>query len=138
MNFRLFSFSLLFVPALLPFAPSFTPKAQAMCVEVDVSTQTAIHGSKQPAQQTNNVNQQSQGSCYGNTIVHTSTQTAVTPGTVTQTRTSNEQISGGVNNGTGVNGKTIKIPVSVQTDVYSPGLDPDFLARVRGSYVPHN
>ncbi len=130
---KLFSLSVLFVCACLPLVPDFTTAAHAVCVEVDVSTQTAIHGSKQPAQQANNVEQQSQGPCYGNTIVHTSAQTAVTPGTVTQNRTSSEQISGSANNGTGVDGETIKVPVSVQTDVYNPGLDPDFLSNVQGS-----
>jgi len=139
MNFRLLSSRLLLaVSAFLPFAPSLTSSASAQCVMVDVSVQTAIRGSKTPATQANNVDLQSSGSCVGNTIVHTSTQTAVSPGNVTQNRTSSEQISGGAGNGTGVYGSTIKIPVEVKTDVYSPGLDPNFLANVRGYNVPHN
>jgi len=130
MKFRLFSGLLLSVSAFLPFAPSFTPSASAECVMVDTSVQTAIHGSKNPATQNNNVDMQSSEPCYGNTIVHTGTQTGVTPGDVTQNRTSNEQMSGGAGNGTGVDGSTIKIPVEVKTDVYSPGLDPNFLSHV--------
>ncbi len=133
MKLRLFSRSLLSVLALLPFATSLTPSASAQCVMVDTSIQTAVHGSKKPAQQNNNVDMQSSGQCVGNTIVHTSTQTAVSPGDVTQNRTSSEHMSGGTGNGIGDNGSTIKIPVEVKTDVYSPGLDPDFLSRVQNS-----
>jgi len=131
MNFRLVSSSLLLaVSAFLPFAPSLTSSASAQCAMVDVSVQTAIRGSKTPATQNNNVDMQSSGSCVGNTIVHTNTQTAVSPGNVTQNRTSSEQIIGGADNGTGVYGSTIKVPVEVKTDVYSPGLDSDFLSHV--------
>ncbi len=139
MNSRLLSLRLLLaVSTFLPFTPSLTSSASAQCAMVDVSVQTAIRGSKTPAQQANNVDMQSSGSCVGNTIVHTSTQTAVSPGTVTQNRTSSEQMIGGAGNGTGVYGSTIKIPVEVKTDVYSPGLDPNFLSNVRNYKAPHN
>jgi len=45
----------------------------------DVAIQVAIHGSKDPAKQTNNVNMDSQPGCFGNTTTSTSTQLYVGP-----------------------------------------------------------
>jgi len=51
----------------------------------DVATQVAIHGSKKPAVQTNNVDMDSQPGCLGNTTTSTA-QLYVGPGEVEQTR----------------------------------------------------
>lgn len=130
MKFKLLSLGLLSISALLPFAPTLTPAASAQCVMADISTQVAIHGSKEKAQQSNEVDQQSEGECVGNSIVHADTQTAITPGRATQTRTSNQRISGGQGNGTGVGMPPVKVKVYVPVDVYSPAHDPNFMGGV--------
>lgn len=124
--FKLFSHLLLSVSALVPLA-LLTPSASAVCVMTDVSVQIAIHGSRNPAKQTNNVDMQSEGECFGNTTTSTSTQIYVGPGDVEQTRNSSHFVSGGTNDGTNINGPVIRVPVHVPVDVYNPAFDPDFL-----------
>lgn len=122
--------SLGLLTALLPFLPSLTPAASAQCVMLDVSNQLAIHGSRTPSTQENNVNLASTGNCVGGAAVTTNAQTAVTPGDATQIRNSNSTITNGaqgVPNVPGLSGPTIQIPVNTQVDVYSPALDPSFM-----------
>ena len=125
--FKIFSFSLFSVSALLTLAPTSTPAAFAGCVMTDVAPQIAIHGSKNPAKQTNNVTMQSEGVCLGNTTTSTSTQLYIGPGDVEQTRNSSHFVGGGKDNGTGLSGPVISVPVEVPVDVYSPAHDPTFL-----------
>ena len=132
MKFKLFSLSLLSVSTLLTLAPS-TPSALAGCVMTDVAVQVAIHGSKNPAKQTNNVNMDSQPGCLGNTTTNTSKQVYVGPGDVEQTRSSNHFVGSGTDNGTIVGGPAIAVPVYVPVDVYSPAHDPDFLSGLKPS-----
>ena len=127
MKFKLFSLSLFSVSTLLTLAPTFTPAAFAGCVMTDVAPQIAIHGSKEPAVQTNNVDMQSESGCLGNTTTSTATQLYVGPDNVEQTRNSSHFVSGGKDDATKVTGPSIGVPVSVPVDVYSPAHDQDFL-----------
>lgn len=127
MNFKLFSLSLFSVSTLLTLAPTSTPAAFAGCVMTDVAPQIAIHGSKEPAVQTNNVDMQSESGCLGNTTTSTATQLYVGPDNVEQTRNSSQFVGGGKDDATKVNGPVIGVPVSVPVDVYSPAHDQDFL-----------
>lgn len=129
--FKLLSLGL--CSALLPFLPSLTPTASAQCVMLDVSNQLAIHGSRQPSTQKNNVNMASTGDCLGGAAVTTNAQTAVTPGDATQIRNSSSTITNGIQgvpNVPGLGGPTIQIPVSTQVDVYSPAMDPSFMKGI--------
>jgi hypothetical protein len=90
----------------------------AQCVMADVAVQAAIHGSRQPAQQSNDVEMQSSGPCRGNTSVNTSKQVQVGgTGPVVQERRSRHQLE---NEGDGPAGPTVAVPVGVQVDVYNP------------------
>jgi len=118
--------------AFLPF-PFLTPAASAQCVMLDVSNQIAIHGSRTPSTQENNVNMTSTGDCIGGAAVTTNAQTAVTHGDATQIRNSNSTITNGaqgVPNVPGLGGPTIRIPVNTQVDVYSPAMDPSFMKGI--------
>ena len=128
--FKLLSRLLLSVSVLVPISPLLTSSASAACVMTDVSVQIAIHGSKNPAKQTNNVDMQSEGVCVGNTTTSTSTQIYVGPGDVEQTRNSSHFVGGGTNNGTNIGGPTIRVPVHVPVDVYNPAYDPNFLGSL--------
>ena len=127
--FKLLSRLLLSVSALLPISPFLTSSASAVCVMTDVSVQIAIHGSKNPAKQTNNVDMQSEGVCVGNTTTSTSTQIYVGPGDVEQTRNSSHFVGGGTNE-RNISGPTIRVPVHVPVDVYNPAYDPNFLGSL--------
>lgn len=117
MHLKLLRLGLLCVPAIIGAGSAFAPSASAQCVMADVSIQYNINGSRRPAEQTNNVTQESSGSCRGNTAVTTSVQGNVGGrGRVTQRRESRQRFQGS-NDGRG--GKTVKVPVSVQVDVYN-------------------
>jgi hypothetical protein len=127
MKFKLFSGLLLSVSTLSTLAPFSTPAAFAGCIMTDVATQVAIHGSKNPAVQNNNVDMDSQRGCLGNTTTSTATQLYVGPGDVEQTRDSSHFVGGSKDDRTKVGGPAIGVPVHVPVDVYSPAHDPDFL-----------
>jgi hypothetical protein len=133
MKFKPFSLSLFSISTLLTLAPTSTPAAFAGCVMTDVATQVAIHGSKNPAKQTNNVDMGSQRGCLGNTTTSTATQLYVGPGDVEQTRDSSHFVGGGTDDRTKVGGPAIGFPVHVPVDVYSPAHDPDFLSGLKPS-----
>jgi hypothetical protein len=95
----------------------------------DVAPQIAIHGSKEPAVQTNNVDMQSDSGCLGNTTTNTATQLYVGPDNVEQTRNSSHFVGGSKDDQTKVSGPTLGVPVGVPVDVYSPAHDRDFLGR---------
>ncbi len=128
MNFFLVTLGLLSVSACLTVAPAFTTDALAQCVRTDVSVQAAIHGSRSPSQQTNNVDMSSVGSCVGNTSTSTSAQVyAGSADKVVQERASNHDLGGSRGNGTGVKGPTVTVPVQVKVDVYNPAYDSSFM-----------
>lgn len=88
----------------------------------DVSIQAAIRGTS-PAEQSNQVDLQGLDSCTGSSISQTNAQVYAGDGDrVTQQRTSRQHLEGG-SNPTGVNGPTVRVPVSVQVDVYNPAYD---------------
>jgi hypothetical protein len=125
---KFYSVGILILPVLLSFSPLSTPRASAQCVMADVSAQIAIHGSKKPATQTNDVSMINNGPCYGNVSVNSSTQLAVTSGEVEQHRTSSHYMGGGSSPVPGMlGGPVVKVPVGVQVDVYSPAHDPAFM-----------
>ncbi len=121
MKLLLFSLGLLSVSACSIFAPSTTLSALAQCVIVDPSVQLAIRDPALPAQQSNNVNMQAESSCTGNVSASPNVQLGVNPtGGVSQNRTSSHNLSGSINNPTGISGPTIAVPVNTQVDVSFP------------------
>lgn len=108
------------LPMLLPMAVLASP-ASAQCVVADVAIQAAITGSREPAEQTNDVGIESEGACVGNTSVSTSRQVQV-GGTerVHQERHSHHRLQGNPSESSHPGGPTVGIPVEVQVDVYNP------------------
>jgi hypothetical protein len=118
---------LLSVPAVLSGLPGSVLPASAQCVMTDISVQVAIRG-KNPANQQNNADLQNPGRCSGNAITQTGTQVyAGSADRVNQIR--NSQQSAGGDDGQGVGGPTVRVPVGVKVDVYNPAYDPDFMNR---------
>jgi hypothetical protein len=115
------------VPAMLSGLTGAIAPASAQCVMTDVSVQVAIRG-KNPANQQNNVDMQNPGRCSGNAITQTSSQVyAGSADRVNQIRNSRQGASG--DDGNGVGGPTVRVPVGVKVDVYNPAYDPDFMNR---------
>ncbi len=134
MKFKLVTLGFLSASACLTVAPAFTTDALAQCVITDVSVQAAIHGSHHPAQQTNNTDMPSVGSCVGNTSTSTSAQVyAGSADKVVQERTSTHEHGGGRGNGTGVEGPTVAVPVQVKVDVYNPAYDSSFMHNLKAT-----
>jgi Tfp pilus assembly protein PilV len=98
-----------------------TPQASAQCVMNDTNIQLSMNGSGKATDRTNDVSQNSNGGCVGNTVNNTNVQVQ-TGGTAraTQRRVSNQQINGGNSNPTGVNGPTVKTRQNIQIDVDNP------------------
>lgn len=71
-----------------------TESATAQCVQVDTGVQISISGGG-PAQQTNTVNLENQGSCRGNAAVTTGTQIHVGPNRAIQNRSVRQSIRSG-------------------------------------------
>jgi hypothetical protein len=130
MKLKLIPLSLLSLSAIaLAELPGRISAASAQCVMTDVSVQTAIRGSRRPAEQSNNVQMQGDRSCVGNTSTQTSSQVyAGSADRVIQQRTSNHNLRG---NGRNRGGPTIAVPVQVKVDVYNPAYDPTFMNNVR-------
>lgn len=122
LSLSLFSLS----AAIVPFLPSATPSVSA-CAIVDATTQVAIHGSRTPAQQQNNIATGHDGNCLGNTVVGTTTQIGIGSGQIQQTHDGNYFVGGGNINDTGITSPVIEVPVQTQVDIYSPAHDPQFL-----------
>ncbi|NJL48668.1 MAG: hypothetical protein HC929_15790 [Leptolyngbyaceae cyanobacterium SM2_5_2] len=101
---------------------SLVPAAAAQCVVADVSIQAAIHGSRTPAEQVNDVAIDAPNQCTGNTSVSTSRQVQVGgTGEVRQVRQSRHQIQpSSANPDSPAQGPTVAVPVDVQVDVYNP------------------
>lgn len=126
MKLKLFFLGLLPLSSVLPLL-STIPPAVAGCAMTDVGVQVAVHGSRTPSQQTNNVNQRSGENCLGNTTTSVGTQVYTGPGSVRQIRNSGQYTSGTENTNIGVKIPTVKVPVEVKVDVYSPAYDPNFV-----------
>jgi hypothetical protein len=120
--------SILFTLALLPSVPH---SAHALgCVNVDISNQLNINGSKNaPGTQTNNVNQEIDPSCVGNAIVHKTNQVHVGTEGADQTRNSN-QFSGGSGHpaipASVMGAGNVNFQSGTKTTIYNPALDPNF------------
>jgi hypothetical protein len=134
MKLKLFSLGLFSVAAVAPLLmPSFTHKAQAVCVAVDTNVQVAVHGQKRGSRaQSNQTNQNFGANCKNgvSSVRSSGTQICVSQ-SCRQNRTSDQFVDGdknGVRNG----GRNIRVSPSVQVEVYSPAQDPKFMNRVRG------
>jgi hypothetical protein len=96
-------------------------QASAQCVMNDTNIQVSINGSRKPTDRTNDVSQNSNGGCTGNTVNTTNVQLQ-TGGTdrATQRRVSRQQINGSIDNPTGVNLPPVKTRQNIQIDVDNP------------------
>lgn len=101
--------------------PWSSPPTQAQCVAADVSVQVAVNGSRQPAQQSNDVDFSQSGACRGNSSISTSRQIQVGgTGQVVQERQSRHRFQGDPSD-TDPGGSAVFIPVGVDVDVYNAG-----------------
>lgn len=108
------------LPLIAP-AVIFAPAASAQCVVADVAIQASVTGSRQPAEQVNEVDVETEGDCVGNTSVSTSRQIQVGgTGQVRQERQSRHRIRGNTSESAGAAGPTVVVPVEAQIDVYNP------------------
>lgn len=130
MKLHLMSFGLLSISSFLPFIPSFTPPASAACVMTDVGVQVAVHGSRNPATQTNEVTMQDLGHCTGSTVTNVGEQVYVGPGEVEQNRESNQVVGGDPTTPYGGLGPTVRVPVYVPVDIYAPAYDDNFYGNL--------
>jgi hypothetical protein len=95
--------------------------ASAQCMMNSTNIQVAINGSQQATDRTNQVQQNSTGSCVGNAVNSTNVQ-STTGGTdrASQQRQSTQQVNGGTSSPTGVSVPPVKLQQNVQIDVYNP------------------
>lgn len=115
------SIGLLSLATLSTLAALPTPQASAQCVMNDTNIQLSMNGSGKPTDRTNDVSQNSNGACVGNTVNSTNVQVQTGGKTrATQRRVSNQQINGGSNNPTGVNIPPVKTRQNIQIDVDNP------------------
>jgi hypothetical protein len=131
---KLSPLGILALSALMPFAPSFTTKASAACVMVDMNVMVAVHGSKNPSHQNNDATMDANENCYSGASVTKNTNVGVAPGDVYQDRKSHSSINSQAPEGSdlpGMSGPAIKIPVDIRIDVQNPALDPDFMQSRR-------
>jgi hypothetical protein len=121
MKFTSLSLGLAAIATCSTFALLPTPQSSAQCVMNDTFIGVAITGSRKPTDRQNNVSQNSNGGCIGNTINTTSVQVQ-TGGTnpVRQIRNVNQTINGSNNSPTGVNLSPVKTRTDVGVDVFSP------------------
>ncbi len=139
MNQQLLSIGIItFLLELLPtlLVPTSIPSAHALgCVNVDVSNQVKVTGSKDnPGIQQNNVNQSIDPNCVGNTNVHKTTQVYVGADGANQTRTSSQSSSGDAIKNSMIprgvmDAGNVNIQVGTNTSIYTPGLDPNYLPK---------
>ncbi|MBF1990693.1 hypothetical protein [Fischerella thermalis] len=131
MKFKFLSVGLFSLTVVSPlFAPSFTRPASALgCVITDVAVQVDVSGSKTPAQQTHNPNQQFGEDCTGNSVTNTATQVNTGPNSAQQNVNSNSVVGGGATSNTPGKGD-VGVKVHVPVDVYNPAADPNFLNGV--------
>jgi len=106
---------------LLIWAFSATTPSLAQCVVADTSVQVSVNGSREPAQQSNDVEVDTPENCSRNRSVSTGRQVQV-GGTdpVIQKRRSRHQINNRTEESESAgSGSSVVIPVEVQLDVYN-------------------
>jgi len=92
----------------------------AQCVVADTSVQISVNGSREPAQQNNEVEVDAPESCHRNRSVSTSRQVQVGGnGSTVQQRRSRHQINSTEESSSVGSGSTMVIPVEVQLDVHN-------------------
>lgn len=129
--FHCFQGSLLSMMAIVPLAITPSAHAQSACVMMDINLQVGMRGTQTPSLQHNDVSMNANNDCYSGAAVTHSTQTAVSPGPITQIRSSESSINSqrpdmlGDMPGFG-GGPAVKVPVNVQVDIYNPALDNTF------------
>jgi hypothetical protein len=123
MNLKLLSLGIFSAVSVSPFLmPSFTPKAEAGCVAVDVAAQVAVDGSRTRSQ-SNNVSQRFDRNCSGGSVTSVGNQVCVST-KCEQRRTSNQSVGG--NGGYNTGGRNIQIRVNPKVHVYNRAADPNF------------
>ncbi len=123
MNLKLLSLGIFSVVSVSPFLmPSFTPKAAAGCVAVDVGVQVAVDGSRRGSQ-SNNVNQRFDPNCSGGSVTSVGKQVCVST-KCEQRRNSDQYVGGNSRYNTG--GRNINVKVGVPVHVHNPAADPNF------------
>lgn len=121
MKFSLLAVACLSISTIFTVGSSVNNTASAQCVQTVVGVQANISGSRQPTERSNDVQMTSQGPCTGNAQVTTGVQlNEGGSGRVIQRRTVRQQMNGGSDNGTGVDGSTVQIQVTPGIDVYNP------------------
>lgn len=119
--------SILFTIALLPSAPQ---SAHALgCVNVDISNQLNLAGKNGQGKQTNNVNQEIDSNCIGNTSVHNTTQVNVSPEGANQTRNSNQFLGGSGSSvipASVMGAGNVNFHTGTQTNIQTPALNQNF------------
>jgi hypothetical protein len=115
------SIGLLSIATLCTFTSVSVPQASAQCIMNDTNIQVSINGSRKPTDRTNDVSQNSNGSCVGTTVNTTNVQLQTGgTGRVSQRRESRQQINGSNNNPTGINLPPVKTHQNIQIDVDNP------------------
>ncbi len=127
---HLFQGGVLSVMAIAPLSTTPSAHAQSACVMMDINFQMGMRGTQSPSTQINDANMSANNDCYSGASVLTNTQTAVSPGPITQIRSSdatiNSQKPAAFGDMPGLGGPAIKVPVNVQVDIYNPALDNTF------------
>jgi hypothetical protein len=122
--------SILFTIALIPNVPQ---SAHALgCVNVDISNQLDIAGKNAQTKQRNNVNQEIDQNCIGNTSVHKTTQVNVSPDGANQTRNSNQYLGGSGNSAipdSVMGAGNVNFHTGTQTSIHTPALNQNFLHK---------
>jgi hypothetical protein len=130
MKINIISIALLSLSALFPLIPSLTSPANA-CTQTTYGVQTRVSGEKNPqAGQNYNSNQTNDPNCFNNNVVSGGVQTSVGEKAPEQNLENNTQVGGGNINQTGITTPNVNTDVNVQTDVYSPAHDPEFMKDV--------
>ena len=134
MKFIQYLIGLTSAATLLPLIPAITPSANA-CSVTAPTHQLAITGSRNGATQVNQIATGHDGNCLGNNIVSPTNQVYVGTDPVTQYNQGNYYVGGGEYNQTGVSGPVIEVAPTIQNQIYSPHLDPNF--NPAGHLLPH-
>jgi hypothetical protein len=132
----LFQVGGLSIIAIAPLAMTPSAHAQSACVMMDINLQMGMRGTPSPATQINDANMSANNDCYSGASVLTNTQTAVSPGPITQVRSSDATIDSrtpaNLSNIPGLGGgPAIMVPVNVQIDLYNPALDNNFQSGLK-------
>ncbi len=121
MKFTYLSLGIITIGTLSIFGSLPVNQASAQCVMNDTSIQVSINSSRIPTERRNNVSQNSNGGCVGNTVNTTGVQVQ-TGGNkpVSQSRNVNQTINGSNSSPIGVNSSPVKTRTNVGIDVYTP------------------